>query len=231
MIHPDTELCFISAEIGYGVFATQLIPQGTIIWALDELDQILRPSAVAALSPAQRVVFDKYSYVDCAENHILCWDLGRFVNHSCDPTGRGVGVGFEIAVRDIHPGEELTCEYSTLNITESFECACDSANCRRVVHPHDVLQHGQAWDLASSEAFMLIATLPQPLWEIVLANNQHNWSVVEALSDQNAKLPSYQDYYISAEVIKTSLKLNETVEDQQELSSPQACTQRELSIA
>ena len=32
MIHPDTELRFISPEIGFGVFATKLIPQGTITW-------------------------------------------------------------------------------------------------------------------------------------------------------------------------------------------------------
>lgn len=32
MIHPDTELRFINPEIGYGVFATQFIPRGTITW-------------------------------------------------------------------------------------------------------------------------------------------------------------------------------------------------------
>jgi hypothetical protein len=29
VIHPDTELRFVSDEIGYGVFATALIPRGT----------------------------------------------------------------------------------------------------------------------------------------------------------------------------------------------------------
>ena len=41
MIHPHTELRFINEQMGFGVFATQFIPKGTIIWALDELDQIL----------------------------------------------------------------------------------------------------------------------------------------------------------------------------------------------
>ena len=39
MVHPDTELRFVSPAIGWGVFATRDIPTGTITWALDVLDQ------------------------------------------------------------------------------------------------------------------------------------------------------------------------------------------------
>jgi hypothetical protein len=39
MVHPDTELRFVSPAIGWGVFATRDIPTGTITWALDALDQ------------------------------------------------------------------------------------------------------------------------------------------------------------------------------------------------
>jgi hypothetical protein len=49
MVHPHTELRFVSPQIGWGVFATRLIPRGTIVWALDSLDQRFTPDQVAAL--------------------------------------------------------------------------------------------------------------------------------------------------------------------------------------
>ena len=41
MLHPHTELRFVSPEIGYGIFATAFIPKGTITWVKDELDRII----------------------------------------------------------------------------------------------------------------------------------------------------------------------------------------------
>jgi hypothetical protein len=39
MLHPDTQLRYLNAEVGYGVFATAAIPRGTIVWVRDCLDQ------------------------------------------------------------------------------------------------------------------------------------------------------------------------------------------------
>src|SRR3954454_6311543 len=100
MIHPASELRFISPEIGHGVFAREFIPRGTITWVLDELDQILSPGRVERLAECQRELVDRYAYVDAGGNHVLCWDLGRYMNHACDPATRGVGPWFDIAVRD-----------------------------------------------------------------------------------------------------------------------------------
>ena len=49
MIHPDTEIQFISEEIGYGVVAKKLIPRGTITWVLDALDRIWTPKEIQAV--------------------------------------------------------------------------------------------------------------------------------------------------------------------------------------
>jgi len=46
MMHPDTEIRFISKEIGYGVVAKKIIPKGTITWVQDELDQIYTPKQI-----------------------------------------------------------------------------------------------------------------------------------------------------------------------------------------
>lgn len=57
----------------------------------------------------------------------------RFLNHSCDPSLMRVmdGVMF-VAMREIEPGEQLTCDYATLEINPDWEmeCKCGSANCR-----------------------------------------------------------------------------------------------------
>jgi hypothetical protein len=60
MIHPHTELRFISPELGYGVFARRFIPKGTITWALDALDRSFSPSQVSAMAPLYREILDKY---------------------------------------------------------------------------------------------------------------------------------------------------------------------------
>ena len=64
MMHPDTELRFINDSIGYGVFATKLIPKGSITWILDDLDQMFNESHLASLDTVQRDHLIKYSYRD-----------------------------------------------------------------------------------------------------------------------------------------------------------------------
>lgn len=193
MIHPNTELRFINEEIGYGVFATQFIPRGTITWALDKLDQVLPPEKVAALPPIYQENLERYSYIDPSGNYVLCWDLGRYMNHSCNPQSRGIGYVFELAVRDIHPGEELTCDYAQLNITTSFQCQC-GASCRGTISPDDILHYWQTWDIEYAEAFSRITTVPQPLWSIAIEGNQKDKIIIEAIFDKTVKLPSCLDY-------------------------------------
>ena len=59
MVHPHTELRFVNPLIGWGVFATRLIPQGTIVWALDALDQRFTPEQAAALPAYARRLLHK----------------------------------------------------------------------------------------------------------------------------------------------------------------------------
>jgi hypothetical protein len=167
MIHPSTELRFISPEVGHGVFATAPLPRGTITWVLDELDQVLAPEQVARLWPAQRALVERYAYVDAAGKFVLCWDLGRYVNHGCDPSTRGAGPWFDVAVRDIRPGEELTCDYAESNIGDGFRCRCGAARCRGLVRADDLLRHWQEWDAEVNATFALLFAVEQPLWPLV----------------------------------------------------------------
>jgi SET domain-containing protein len=169
MIHPHTELRFINAELGFGVFATRFIPCGTLTWVRDKLDRVIPAGRLTRLPPAYRELLDKYTFRDAWGRHILCWDLGRFMNHNCDPTCLGPDTDFEVAVRDIYPGEELTDDYGSLHLQahESFPCCCGSINCRRRVGPEDAVAQATAWEARWRPALALLSEVAQPLGELM----------------------------------------------------------------
>ncbi|HEY9897932.1 MAG TPA: SET domain-containing protein [Pantanalinema sp.] len=194
MIHPSTELRHIDDRIGYGVFATAFIPRGTVIWALDAFDRVLSPGEVLALPDLLRAQVEKYAYVDAAGDFILCWDFGRYMNHSCRPSSRSVGEAFEIAVRDIQPGEQLTCEYGTLNMTGDFACACGAPGCRGSVSATDLDSLWGEWDREAAQAFRWALAVPQPL--LPYAKLSHADQVLaDALREgRDVPLPSSRHY-------------------------------------
>ncbi len=167
MMHPSTELRLVDERIGYGVFATRAIPRGTITWVRDALDRSFTRQAIDAMEPAYRTLLDKYTFVDASGGYVLCWDIARFVNHSCDPTCLAPGYDFEIALRDIPAGEQLTDDYGSLNIQQLLECRCAAAGCRGKVCPGDLLRHADEWDARVAAAFSSLGSVPQPLWEFV----------------------------------------------------------------
>lgn len=164
VIHFDTELRFVNPAIGYGVFATRFIPKGTITWVRDRLDQTFTPEAIERLPPVYHEIVMKYSFIDARGRFVLCWDHARYVNHCCEPTCLSAGYDFEIAIRDIAAGEELTDDYGSLNLDYGFECHCGSARCRREIRPEDLLTFAGEWDHTVAGPFALIPSVPQPLW-------------------------------------------------------------------
>lgn len=167
MIHPDTELRFINDVIGYGVVATRLIPKGTITWALDKLDRSFTPHQISELDPLYQQMLEKYTYRNPLGNHVLCWDNARFVNHSSKSNCITTAYDFELAIRDIQPGEELTDDYGYLNIEEPFEVMPEAGTDRTIVYPDDLLRYYHIWDEKLLNAFPAIFTVDQPLFKIV----------------------------------------------------------------
>ena len=198
MIHPATELRFIHPAIGYGVFATRFIPKGTILWALDEFDRVLSLDEVRALPDLLRTQVETYAYVDSSGSFILCWDFGRYMNHSCEPTSRSVGEAFEIAVRDIHPGEQLTCEYGVLNMSGSFACACETPSCRGTIGPADLAAHWPRWDEEAAEAFRAALTVDQPLLPYAKLGSEDRILAAAIREGRMVPLPSSQSYQAEA---------------------------------
>jgi hypothetical protein len=153
--------------IGYGVFATRFIPKGTITWVLDDLDQVISTTKAAHLKPVLSRQLERYSYLNGRGERVLCWDHSRFLNHSCNATSFAPGFDFEIAVRDIQEGEEITDDYGALNIESEFVCHCGTRQCRKKIGPDDFELHSERWDVLLAGAFPLISSVEQPLWDLV----------------------------------------------------------------
>jgi hypothetical protein len=166
MIHPFTELKFISEQKGYGVVAKQFIPKGTITWVQDSLDMVFDEKKLADLGPNYAPTIDIYSFRDNQGNFVLCWDLAKYVNHSFNSNCLTTPYNFEIAIRDIYSGEELTDDYGYLNITEPFE-AMPEGGTRTVVYPDDLLRYHQIWDDKIAEAMPFLNYVNQPLMTFI----------------------------------------------------------------
>lgn len=186
MIHPKTEIKFISNDIGHGVVATEFIPAGTITWVLDKLDREFTPEQVQLMTPIYQNVVDTYCFRNNKGNYVLCWDNGRFVNHSFNSNCLTTAYDFEIAIRDIQKGEQLTDDYGYLNIDRPFR-GFDEGTKRKIVYPDDLAKYHKIWDKKIEKSFPKITQLDQPLKELI---SSEMWAKIENITAGNEKLES-----------------------------------------
>lgn len=191
MIHPYTEIKFISNEIGYGVVAKEFIPKGTITWVLDKLDREFSPWEIQELEPVYREILGTYTFRNNKGNHILCWDNGRYVNHSFNSNCLTTAYDFEIAIRDIHPGEQLTDDYGYLNITEPFRALPEGTR-RKIVYPDDLIRYYKGWDKKLLPAFRRIPAVDQPLKQLI---SDEMWDEIHEISRGNKDMASILNNY------------------------------------
>lgn len=163
MIHPHTELRFISPEVGYGVFATALIPEGTITYVKDSLELEVSPTDYLLHSPEMKETIEKYSYIDERGYRIISWDFAKYVNHCCNCNTISTGYGFELAIRDILPGEQITDEYGIFNLESEIELICGEQCCRRAVRPDDFDRYYREWDNKIVRSLANLFEVEQPL--------------------------------------------------------------------
>ena len=166
MIHPDTEIQFINDQIGYGVVAKAFIPKGTITWVLDRFDREFTKDEYDKMEDSYRSILDTYAYRNNQGNLILCWDNARFVNHSFNANCLTTAYNFELAVKDIQIGEQLTDDYGYLNIDEPFE-AIEEGTERKKVYPDDLLKYHKTWDKQLLESFQHFSQVKQPLMPLM----------------------------------------------------------------
>lgn len=163
MIHPHTELKFVSPEIGYGVFATAFIPKGTITYVQDALEIVFHPGDPLCQDPRYQPIIDRYTFTLGDGRRVLSWDHARYMNHCCNSNTITTGYGFEIAIRDIVAGEEITDEYGLFCFDWHMDLICKHANCRQRLTPSDFDTYHPHWDQVVKEAMNSLLQVEQPL--------------------------------------------------------------------
>lgn len=191
MIHPHTTLKFISNDVGYGVVATQFIPAGTITWVLDKLDREFSPFEFQQMEPIYQHILDTYTYRNNKGHMVLCWDNGRYVNHSFNSNCLTTAYDFEIAIRDIEEGEQLTDDYGYLNISAPFR-GIDEGTRRKVVYPDDLLKYYKVWDKKIQRVFGQLMKVPQPLESLVAADT---WKEIQSILKGDTEMRSILSNY------------------------------------
>lgn len=102
---------------GIGLFAAQFIPKGAPVWRFQPgFDLNIPAEDIIKLFPRALEQLLNYAYLNHKTNeYILCFDDGRFVNHSDTPnmtdSNPDDDLAPDIALRDIEEGEEMTSDY------------------------------------------------------------------------------------------------------------------------
>ncbi len=127
------ESAFLENEVG--VIATQPYKKGEVIFLVE-----------GPITPQR----SKYSFAIDINRHIEpkqdknAYNLGHYVNHSCDPTARTRVVEKDnsipyievIARKDVEKGEEITFDYATLEYEITLVnamCKCKTKKCRGII--------------------------------------------------------------------------------------------------
>jgi uncharacterized protein len=172
VIHPQTQLALPDPKRGICVVARARIARGTLIWVRDRFDRTLSGEEVAALPPLYSSIPERFAYRHHDDEYILLWDDTRFMNHSCDYNCVPTRFDFEIAVRDIEPGEPLCNDYAMLGMEPGtgFDCHCGSPQCRGWIS--DVATPELAIQAARQIAHALerVDRVPQPLLGLLPAD-------------------------------------------------------------
>ena len=190
MMHPHTNVRFVNDSIGRGVFACRNIAAGTLVWVRSDLDPAYSVERLSRMSSACRAYVNRYAYVDQRGDFVLCIGNGKYVNHSCDPATLSFPPEFNLAVRDIALGQEITCDYGVSVLPAPLLCQCGAANCRKTVLPDDARRMLPQWDAALSRVLRLVRQVEQPLLPFL-----SNPEILEDLVEGRRDLQSHRRLY------------------------------------
>ena len=121
------------SKIGNGLFAKSNIKKDELLvnWRDGQGKEYETLGPISGLPidvVGHAIQFDECRWIDHPE--------GRNINHSCEPNSGWKGSFEMVAMRDIHEGEELFLDYSTVEDSEwemPEECVCGSTQCRKKI--------------------------------------------------------------------------------------------------
>jgi SET domain-containing protein len=100
---------------GLGLFATEFIPKDTLIWQFVEgFDIKVHKDKYHTLTEVQKQCIDTYFWKEGDYLYSSC-DCSIFQNHSQNPNSVGLGEDKMIALRDIHPNQEIVVDYESFD--------------------------------------------------------------------------------------------------------------------
>jgi SET domain-containing protein len=108
---------------GIGVYAKDHIAKGAIVWKLDErFDRLISVDVWEAQTGPVKDYLDRYAYPRRSDPRFIVFeaDDARYMNHADQPNCDFSGGDAARALRDIAPGEELTCDYNVF-FEDGFE--------------------------------------------------------------------------------------------------------------
>jgi SET domain-containing protein len=120
---------------GRGCFATQFFPKGKKV--AEYAGEMISEREVERRVRARR----KHRICAIDEDHHLDGARGgngtHYINHSCQPNCYmriTHGHLLFMALRDIRPGEEITCDYISTHHPDTYRCRCKAEGCRGTIN-------------------------------------------------------------------------------------------------
>jgi hypothetical protein len=135
VLNPKIALVEDNVIHGKGLVATDFIKKGEFISRLGADRPKYAIADVLKWSAEEQEALTLYGY-QCDDDTIVVEAIpDRYMNHSCDANTWWSDDDTMIAQRDIVPGEEITYDYATTEITLPYEmnCRCGTSLCRRRV--------------------------------------------------------------------------------------------------
>src|SRR5688572_9591988 len=142
MLHPNIEVVENEVIHGKGLVAVRPILKGEIVSRLEPDQPTYLISDVMTWTQEEQDKLLHYGYQYREDKIIEEQGVEKYMNHSCDPNTEWLDDDTMIASRDIEPGEEITFDYATTEVTIPFEmqCRCGAATCRGLVTNLDHLK-------------------------------------------------------------------------------------------
>ncbi|MEY3220570.1 MAG: hypothetical protein RIT27_1927 [Pseudomonadota bacterium] len=128
-------LVFVNkCDVGLGLFSTKNIKKGEHIFIFS--GRVIPTSEAKhpeILAYTLQIGMD--SYIDPEQ------ELGRFINHSCQPNAGIIKNNIVVALQDIPLNTEVRFDYSTTMLERhwTMKCSCGALHCRKVIEDFDLL--------------------------------------------------------------------------------------------
>ncbi len=165
MIIPWVRIVWISDSKGYGLVATRSIAKGTITFVQDGLDIVISERKYGKVDPGLLEYVEKYSYEDYLGNRIISWDFAKYMNHDDQANTLTTGYGFEVAVRDVDEGEELTDDYRIFSTHHDTNFITEGRKIEDLKPWPDSLMLD--WDRRVRESLFFLPDVEQPLFKFI----------------------------------------------------------------